>query len=189
MDSMDRRHYRVPVQVKVFYSLDTHEARTAMVTDYEIWAAQPPEIPDIFLQPLSDLKNVPLPLKPLYTMLQWLNFKMDALLYQMRLNSRTSIFSNFLTTTDLSIAGFGFTETIEANKGDKLLLAIHLPDEPVKPVYTVGTLVRNGQNGGDGQSLGAITFSEISEADQERIARFTFDYERKLKYLQEHLSD
>lgn len=189
MDSMDRQHYRVPVQIKVFYTLDTHESRTAMVTDYEIWAAHPPETTDTLLQSINDLKRAPEELKPLYNMIQWLNFKMDAILYQIRLNSRSSIFSNFLTTTDLSIAGFGFTDTIQAQKGDRLLLALHLPDEPVRPVYTVGTLVRNGLDSDDRQSLGAINFTEIAEADRERIARFTFDYERKLKHLQQQLSE
>ena len=189
MNSMDRQHYRVPVQIKVFYSLDTPEARIAMVTDYEIWAAHPPEMPDTAVQALNDLKKAPEALKPLYNMIQWLNFKMDTLLYQMRLNSRASIFNSVLTTTDLSITGFGFAETIGAQKGDRLLLALHLPDEPIRPVYTVGTLIRNGDDGNDEQSLGAIYFTEISEADQERIARFTFDYERKYKHRQEMLKN
>ena len=180
--SQGREYYRVSANVRVFFCLDTLEARQDMVADYEIWSAQPPpDMPENLKTGLAAGEHVPPQLKTLYTMIQWLNFKMDIVIHQLRIMSRGRLFNNQLTTTDLSITGFGFASQIDAPVGSKLLMALHLPDAPTHPVYTTGTLVRNGDDNKDGQSMGAVVFEKLTDADSERIARFTFDSERKLK--------
>ena len=180
-----REHFRVPAKVRVFFCEDSPEARNSMVTDYAVWTSHPSEMPEASRTALTDINNVHEGLKPLYAMMQWLNFKMDTVLYQLRVVSRSNIFTENLITTDISLNGFGFDKVIDAAVGSKLLLALHLPDEPVHPVYTVGILVRNSQGSGEAVSPGAVVFDELSDSDRERIARFAFSFERKLKGRQE----
>ncbi len=179
-----REHYRIPAKIRVFFCQDSAEARSLMVSDYAIWASQPVEFPESAKQPLTDIGNVQQELKPLYAMMQWLNFKMDTVLYQLRVVSRSKVFTEHLLTSDLSVAGFAFGQKLNLALGSRLLLALHLPDEPVHPVYTVGVLVRDGMGCNDSPTPGAIVFEEISDADRERIARFAFSFERKLKNKQ-----
>jgi hypothetical protein len=129
----------------------------------------------------------------LYRLLQWMDFKLDAVVYQLRMMNRSNVFTNYLITNDISNTGFGFNYHIDGSPGSRLLMALYLPDDPVRPLYTVGTLLRNQAPPEPAsaanrktemrsrQSLGAIRFEELSDIDEERISRFIFDFERKLK--------
>jgi hypothetical protein len=190
----NRQFYRVPAKVKVFYCPETFEARQAMVTDYEVWANQAPELPESLRRNFTELGTVHPSLQPLYRMLQWIDFKLDTVSYQLRVLSRNNIFTSYLVTNDISNTGFGFNYYIDQPLGSKLLMAMHLPDDPVRPLYVVGTLLRNQASPkqtislaqlevemSSEQSLGAIRFEDLNDLDEERISRFIFDFERRLK--------
>jgi hypothetical protein len=194
MTNPNRQFHRVPAKIKVFYCPETFEARQAMVTDYEIWSGQAPEMPEALRRNFTELGVVHPSLQPLYRMLQWIDFKLDTVNYQLRVLSRSNIFSNYLITNDISNTGFGFNYYIDQPLGAKLLMALHLPDEPMQPLYLVGTLLRNQASPKQAitpaqreaemkseQSLGAIPFEELKDLDEERISRFIFDFERRVK--------
>ncbi|MDR1397373.1 MAG: hypothetical protein LBJ14_06545 [Desulfarculales bacterium] len=194
----NRQFHRVPAKIKVFYCLETFEARQAMITDYEMWSAQAPELPEYLRRNFTELGTVHPSLQPLYRLLQWMDFKLDAVVYQMRVMNRGNVFTNYLVSNDISTTGFGFNYYIDYSLESRLLMALHLPDDPVRPLYVVGTLLRNQATPqpasaaeraleiNSEQSLGAIRFEELSDIDEERISRFIFNFERKLKQKQEY---
>jgi hypothetical protein len=197
----NRQFHRVPAKIKVFYCLETFEARQAMITDYEMWSVQAPELPEYLRRNFTELGTVHPSLQPLYRLLQWMDFKLDAAVYQLRVMSRGNVFTNYLVTNDISTTGFGFNYYINNSQGSRLLMALHLPDDPVRPLYVVGTLLRNQATPqpasaaerememSSEQSLGAIRFEELSDIDEERISRFIFDFERRLKQKQAQSQD
>ena len=182
--SQNREFYRVPAKIRVFFSPETFEARQAMIADYEMVMALAPEMPEHLRRNFTDLSQIHEKLRPIYSLLQWVDFKVDAALFQLRVLARNNIFNNHLITSDISTTGFGFTKPLDVPVNTKLLLSLHLPDDPVRPLYTVGVLIRNGETTGGQpieQSPCAIRFDELSDMDEERISRFAFSYERKLK--------
>jgi hypothetical protein len=180
-DCKKREYFRVPAQLRVFFCPDSAEARHAMIAVSDIWSSNPLQTPETVKQFPGEMEQCSHDSNPCYVMLQWLNFKIDTLLYQMRVLSRGNVFTNHLVTTDLSIAGFGFIHKIDAPLNSKLLFSLHLPDNPVHPIYGVGKLSRNGFDDESGREVGAILFEDLTDSDRERIARYIFDYERKSK--------
>ena len=182
-----RKFFRVPAKVRVFFCPETFEARQAMITDYTVWANQAPELPESLRRNFTDLGTVHEKLQPIYRLMQWIDFKLDTLVFQMRTMSSNQAFTNYLITKDVSTTGFGFNHHIGLPLGTRLLLAMHLPDDPVRPLYTVGVLIRNSHppssdaTPANQEGSGAIRFEELTDIDEERITRFCFNYERILK--------
>jgi hypothetical protein len=183
-DFKKREYFRVPAQLRVFFCLDSMEARHAMIAVSDIWSSSPLQTPETIKQFPGDTEKFNYDAHPCHVMLQWLNFKIDTLLYQMRVLSRDNVFSNHLVTSDLSITGFGFAHRIDAPLNSKLLFSLHLPDNPVRPIYGVGKLSRNGCDDESGREVGAILFEDVADSDRERIARYIFSHERKSKLQQ-----
>ena len=177
--SMDNREFfRVRASVRVLFCVDTAENSQALASDSDI-----NNLNSQFIEASEKFADTKINehLLPLYNLINMVNTKLDIVLLQLQSLSRAKLFDQQLVTTDLSISGFGFEQTINIPVGTSLLLAIYLSDEPGRPLYALGQVLRNGDKNIEGQSPGGIKFTEISEAAQERIIKFAFNYERRHK--------
>jgi c-di-GMP-binding flagellar brake protein YcgR len=117
-------------------------------------------------------------LKPLLNVLLWVDFKIDLILHHLRNNEMTSHFPHLETTSDISGSGFGLTPGSKLKPGTRIVLTMTLPDAPSRPLFAVGEVVRCG-DAKSGEQAAAVQFIEISEADRERLIRFTFRQQRR----------
>lgn len=169
----DREYYRARATLAVRYGPDTPEGRRIMAMDRDLWDTQS-GLEETARQ-ILDTGDLPDNLKPLLPLMRWLNFKMDLVLHHLRQRELGVHFPKEGNTTDLSGSGLGLENAPEVRVGDTLILAFTLPQNPSRPVYAVGEVVRLAQS----PPNAAVTFREIAESDRERIIRYTFRQQRK----------
>lgn len=173
----DREYYRARAAILVRYGADTAEGRRIMAMDRELWDAQS-TLEDTARQVL-ETGDLPDDLKPLVPVLRWLDFKLDLVLHHLRLRELGMHFPRESTTTDISGSGVGMAAAEGLTSGDRLLLALTLPQSPSRPVYAVGEVVRRQADDKADEATAAVRFVEIAESDRERIIRYTFRQQRR----------
>ena len=183
--NFEREYFRAPADILVYYCPENPENRRLMSME---WGAAEHQM-DLEANSRLDFhdpesKELYGPLMPV---LRWLDFKLDLILLQVRLQSRPNLFTSFIRTADISGSGCGVTNGEELIPGQRLLLALSLPDAPARLLYAVGQVVRSHDQEGtgaagqeDAQPHSAIHFVEIEESDRERIMRFAQSQQRKM---------
>jgi len=174
----EREFFRTSAGVLVFWGPDTLAGRQAMAMDSEMWDNQS-QLEAAARQVLDD-GSAQESLRPLLTVLRWLDFKLDLLLHHMRNREQATFFPGRDTTTDLSGSGFGVVEPLGVEPGTRILISLALPDEPSRPVFALGEVVRASQENQSQGAAAAVRFLEIAESDRERVIRFTFTQQRRL---------
>ena len=173
----ERSYFRAPAELVVHYGPDTPQARQIMAMDADIWQAQS-ELESSARQVVED-STVSDNMKPFLNMILWLDFKVDLILHHLRTNELLSHFPNVEKTTDLSGSGFGLKPGSKLKPGMRIIISLTLPDALSRPVFAVGEAVRRNDASQDDQAAAAVRFIEISEADRERLIRFTFRQQRR----------
>jgi len=174
--SNGRSFFRTPAKLTVHYGPDTSQARRIMAMDAEIWETQT-ELESAARQVVED-GTVSDSLKPLLNVILWMDFKIDLILHHLRTNEMMSHFPHVETTTDISGSGFGLRPGSGLKPGTRIVLTMNLPDAPSRPLFAVGEVVRC-DNVEVGEHAAAVQFLDISEADRERLIRFTFRQQRR----------
>ena len=177
MGTNDRQFYRIPVRVAVRFGPLTPEAYQAITIHRAMWEGQG----RLEEQARAALEEGKLPdsVQPLASVLKWLDFKLDLILHQLMQGETSPHFPHKAWTTDISGSGFGLQKAGGLKPGQKIVVELILPDQPYRPVYAVGEVVRAMEGGSEQAAIG-VRFAEISESDRERIIRFTFKEQRRL---------
>lgn len=173
----ERSYFRASAELVVHYGPDTPQARQIMAMDADIWQAQS-ELETGARQVVED-SAVNDNLKPLFNMILWLDFKVDLILHHLRTNELLSHFPNVEETSDLSGSGFGLKPGSKLKPGMRIIITLTLPDALSRPVFAIGEAVRRNDASQDDQAAAAVHFIEISDADRERLIRFTFRQQRR----------
>ena len=178
-ESLDsgREYYRTRARIPVHYGGDNPETRRVMAMDMEIWEAQ--SSLEEAARTALDEGNLPDELAPLMPVLKWLDFKLDLVLHHLRTAERETYFPQAAFTTDISGSGFGLEPDDDLSEGKSLLMNFVLPDAPSRPIFAAGQVVRVEPAPPEGAAALAVHFLEISEADRERIIRYTFHKQRQ----------
>ena len=171
----DREYFRAAAELTVHYGPDTRQGRQAMALEQEVWSTM--AALETQARRIMEEDGVSDEHKPLLKVLQWLDFKLDLVLYHLRSQEQRQHFPYQATTTDISGSGFGLAEVCELELGSRMILSLTLPDAPSRPVVAVGEVVRSEPPGGGAAS--AVRFVEISDTDRERIIHFTFQKQRQ----------
>jgi hypothetical protein len=171
----DREFYRAAAELTVHYGPDTRQGRQALVMDQEVWETMASL--ESQARQIMEEERVGEEEKPLLKVLNWLDFKLDLVLYHLRSQDKRQHFPYQGSTTKISGSGFGLTEPCELEVGSPLLISIVLPDAPWRPVLALGEVVKADSTSEGAAS--AVRFVEISETDRERIIRFTFKKQRQ----------
>lgn len=174
----EREFFRTAASLMVFWGPDTLAGRQALALDSKLWEGQG-EMEAAARKALEDEK-APEALRPLLSVMRWLDFKLDLILHQMRLHEQAAHFPGRATTTDISGAGFGVAEPLVVEVGSRILVSLPLPDEPSRPVTALGEVVRAGQEDLAHGAVSAVRFVDIAEMDRERLIRYTFNQQRRL---------
>jgi len=174
--SHDREFFRAPARLSVRYGPDTPEGRRAMSMDQSLWQTQS-QLEEA-ARAVKENRNISDSLLPLLDVLRWLDFKVDMVLHHLRQREHDQHFPHRLETFDISGSGLGVASHGALALGQKLILAISLPNRPWRPIYARGEVVRDKQDA-HGQPRFGVRFSHIPEADQERLVRFTFEQQRR----------
>ena len=176
-DSERRDYFRICADLPITYGPDTAAGRRIMAMDAQMWQVQ------------SELENAARNVlevdspgsqdRPLVTLMRWMDFKIDLVLHQLRLTQHQAHFPYECLTTDISGSGLGMTGCQEMRPGENILISLTLPDSPHRAVYAVAQVVWVDSSRPSGQAQTAVAFSQISEADRERLIRFTFRQQRR----------
>lgn len=170
-----REFFRIAAEVQVFHGPDTAEARQAMAINRDMWDAQSrlEQAARAVMDMEGSLDN------NMLTVMQWLDFKLDLVLHQLRLSQHPLHFPTTTTTANLSGSGLGLAKAQGLAEGDNILLAVELPDAPYRAIYAAARVIWTAEPAGPGEVAAAVRFSEISDVDRERIIRFTFRQQRR----------
>ncbi|MBI5522377.1 MAG: PilZ domain-containing protein [Desulfarculus sp.] len=174
----EREFFRTAASLMVFWGPDTLAGRQALALDSKLWEGHG-EMEAAARKALEDEK-APEALRPVLSVMRWLDFKLDLILHQMRLREQAAHFPGRATTTDLSGSGFGVAEPLGVEVGSRVLVSLALPDEPSRPVTALGEVVRAGEADLAHGAASAVRFLDIAEIDRERLIRFTFNQQRRL---------
>ncbi|MCB2188679.1 MAG: PilZ domain-containing protein [Deltaproteobacteria bacterium] len=171
----DREFFRYPARLAVRFGPDTAAGRGAMAINLDMWQLQS----QLEAKALESLEAGALDdnLKPLLDILRWMDFKLDMILHHLRLQEMGVHFPLSAQTVDVSGSGFSLAQGDDLATGSRVLVQLLLPDQPTRPVYAVGEVVRSG--GDPGQPAVGVNFVEIAEVDRERIVRYTFQRQRQ----------
>ncbi len=175
----EREFFRAPASLYVFYGPESLQSRQAMAMDAGLLDTQS----DLEAAARQILEGTEAPenLRPIFKVLRWLDYKLDMILHQMRQADRQALFPRHLETVDISGCGFGISEAGDLKTGQRIILAMSLPDAPTRTIYAVGQVARvSEEQVGEKQAQAAVQFVEISDNDRERIIRFTFNQQRRL---------
>jgi hypothetical protein len=173
-----REFFRTEAHLPVFWGPDTLAARQAMAMDAEMWDNQS-LLEGAARQVLEDGSG-PEALRPLLTVMRWLDFKLDLILHHVRNREQATHFPGRTFTTDLSGSGFGVAEALPFEAGGRVLVSLALPDAPSRPIFALAEVVRAGEDELSHGASGAVCFVDIAESDRERIIRYTFAQQRRL---------
>jgi len=174
----EREFFRTEAGLLVFWGPDTLAGRQAMALDSELWESQS-ELEAAARKAMEE-QTAPEALRPLLTVMRWLDFKLDMILQQMRTREQAAHFPGRATTTDLSGSGFGVAEAMGLEVGSRILISLALPDEPSRPILALGEVVRASEENLSQGSAAAVRFLDIAESDRERLIRFTFTQQRRI---------
>lgn len=176
-DSERREYFRISANLPINYGPDTPAGRRIMAMDAQMWQVQS-ELENAARNVL-ELDGPGAQDRPLITLLRWMDFKVDLVLHQLRMAHHQAHFPHDCFTTDISGSGLGMTGCREMKAGEQILISLTLPDSPHRAVYAVGQVVWVDITRPAGQAQTAVAFSQISEADRERLIRFTFRQQRR----------
>jgi len=171
----ERDFYRAAAQLTVYYGPDEPEARQAMAMDRELWSTHARL--EAEANRVLNQGEAADELEPLVAAMRWLDFKLDLVLYHLRSSQQGRYFPHQAPTTDLSGSGVGLAEPSRLPQGSPVLICLPLPDHPSRPVMAMGEVARGGSQADEPSA--AITFTDISETDRERIVHFTFQKQRQ----------
>jgi hypothetical protein len=174
----EREFFRTAARLPVFWGADTLAARQAMAMDAEMWDNQS-QLEGAAHQAFED-GAVPESLRPLLTVMRWLDFKLDLILHHVRNREQAAHFPGRAFTTDISGSGFGVAEPLGLESGGGILVSLALPDAPSRPIFALGEVVRLGEEDMSHGAAAAVRFVDIAESDRERIIRYTFAQQRRL---------
>ena len=184
----DREFYRVRAQVGLRYGPETPHARQAMAMDAEVWRSQ--SSLEAQARKVWEDQTVSDDVKPLLTVMRWLDFKLDMVLHQLRQQQLERIFPHQGATTDISGSGLSFITKFGTGANQRLIMSIALPDAPGRPVFAVGEVLRVEPSEVEGHELVAVNLIELADEDRERIIRYVFGLQRRelaLRAEEEHL--
>ncbi len=173
----ERDFFRIAAQVTVLLGPDTPEARHALAVDQELWQTQ--SALEAAARQIMEEQAVAEDLKPILTVLRWLDFKCDLILYHLRRQDMSSHFPHQAVTVDLSGSGLALKGELGLKPGQSVIMSLQLPDAPGRPILAVGRVVRVGPAQDQDFPTTAVRFAEISETDRERIVRYTFHKQRQ----------
>ncbi|MFH1034734.1 MAG: PilZ domain-containing protein [Pseudomonadota bacterium] len=173
-----REFFRTEARLPVFWGPDTLAARQAMAMDTEMWDNQS-QLESAARQVLED-GSVPESMRPLLTVMRWLDFKLDLILHHVRNREQAAHFPGRTFTTDLSGSGFGVAGPMDLEAGGRVLVSLALPDAPSRPIFALAEVVRAGAEELSHGAAAAVRFVDIAESDRERIIRYTFAQQRRL---------
>jgi c-di-GMP-binding flagellar brake protein YcgR len=174
-DSERRDYFRINASLPLNYGPDTAAGRRIMAMDTQMWEVQS-QLEDAARNVLEGDGGQD---RPLITLLRWMDFKVDLVLHQLRMAQHQTHFPHDCLTTDISGSGLGMTGCQEMRPGETILISLTLPDSPHRAVYAVGQVVWTDSSRPTDQARTAVAFSQISEADRERLIRFTFRQQRR----------
>ena len=176
-NSSEREYYRTDVHLLVRYGTENEGSRQAMAMDQQMWAMQ-----SKLEQAAGEVwenKGLSESVLPLLDLIRWMDFKIDMILYHLRTREHDLHFPGTLDVINISGSGLGVCGKSDLTPGQRIILAINLPNSPWRPMYALGEVVRIKQpDDGDANDIG-INFVEIADADRERIIRFTFEQQRR----------
>jgi hypothetical protein len=173
-----REFYRSPCRLYVYYGPESLQSRQVMAMDAGIWDAQA-DLESAARQ-IMEGSVASDQLRPLLQVLRWMDFKLEAILYHLRLRDRQALFPQHLEAVDISGSGLGVADPGDLQTGQRVLLSMSLPDSPNRTIYAVGEVSRvSAEQVAEGRAKGAVRFVEISDADRERVIRFTFNLQRR----------
>lgn len=172
----DRQYYRAAARLAIRYGPDTPEGRRAMAMDENLWQTQ--SRLEEAARSVKENRNVDEALLPLLDVLRWMDFKIDLILHHMRQREFDLHFPNQIETSDISGSGLGFLSPGKLEVGQAIIVAISLPSLPWRQVYACGEVVRAHDKPGQ-EPLYGVKFTQISDADRERLIRFTFEQQRR----------
>lgn len=175
----EREFYRTEASLQFFWGPDTLAGRQAMIMDSQMWDSQS-QLESAARLILDDEGGDSPAMRPLFTVIRWLDFKLDLILQHLRSRDQAENFPGQGATSDLSGSGFGVSGPIDAEPGQRILVCLALPDMPSRPIFALGEVVRTGEHDAAGQAAAGVHFLEIAEADRERVIRFTFAQQRRL---------
>lgn len=170
----EREFYRTGARLPLRFGPDTHEGRRSMAMDSEVWKTQS-ELEEAARRALEEGDKNP-ELAPLVSMLRYLDYKVDLILYQLRSAGIGDHFPHHTYTTDISGSGLAVRAHPNLHMDDQVIINLSLPDLPSRPIFAVAKVVRAG-SGDEGEA--GLALLEISDTDRERLVRFTFAKQRE----------
>lgn len=176
-NNKERQYFRTSVQLTVRYGAESQDARRAMAMDQELWDMQ--SSLEESAREVWEKQSLPESVLPLLNVIRWMDFKIDMVLYHLRMREHDVHFPNKLEINDISGSGLGVVGDSELVPGQRLILSVNLPNSPWRPVYAVGEVVGTNKPDAGGIDHVGINFIEIAESDRERIIRFTFEQQRR----------
>ncbi len=176
-NSSERQFYRTSVRLLVRYGTENESSRQAMAMDQEMWAMQSKleEAAGAVWEKQSLSESV----MPLLDVIRWMDFKIDMILYHLRTREYDLHFPGKMNVVNISGSGLGVCGESDLTLGQRIILAINLPNSPWRPVYAIGEVVRADQPDDCDDNHIGINFVEIADSDRERIIRFTFEQQRR----------
>ncbi len=172
-----RNFYRTTAKLTVRYGPDTAEARRAMAVDEELWRTQ--SNLEQAARNVLEMEGSAASDDATLTVLRWLDFKLDLILYHLRLSQHELHFPYVTHTTDISGSGMGLADPQGLAVGDTILFVLELPDAPYRAIYGSAKVIWLKENPKPGEAPCAVQLVDISEVDRERIVRFTFQQQRR----------
>jgi c-di-GMP-binding flagellar brake protein YcgR len=176
-DSERREYFRICSRLPINYGPDTAEGRRMMSMDAQLWEVQT-ELESAAMG-IMEMDSANIQDRPLITLLRWMDFKIDLVLHQLRLAQHQAHFPYTCLATDLSGSGLGISDCSHVDAGEQVLVSMTLPDSPHRAVYAVANVIWVDPDRPGGHARAALVFSEISEADRERLIRYTFRQQRR----------
>ena len=171
-----RDFFRTRARVVVRYGPVNQDAKFAVAMDARAWESQSGL--ETQARRVMEEAQAPEDLKPMLSVLRWLDFKLDLILHHLRSREVEAHFKYSALTTDISGSGLALDSVEGLKPGEVLMLFISLPDSPSRGIFALGEVVR-AESDEENPSSGAIKFVEISEEDRERIIRFSFSQQRR----------
>ena len=172
----EREFFRTRARVVVRYGPVSREARAAIALDARAWESQAGL--EAEARRVMEESQVPEDLKPMLSVLRWLDFKLDLILHHLRSREVDEHFKYSALTTDISGSGLALDSVEGIKAGEVIMLFISLPESPSRAIFALGEVVRI-ESGTESPSSSAVKFVEISEGDRERIIRFSFSQQRR----------
>ncbi len=172
----EREFFRANATLRVFYGPESLAGRQAMAMDGEMWSNQ--SRLEAAARQIMEESGVDESHRPILSVMRWMDFKLDLVLHHLRLREHQAHFPHQASTTDVSGSGVGIDQSDGITVGDRVMLALYLPESPSRPVYAVAEVVRVADAQYGAKSV--FRFLEIAESDRERVIRFGFDQQRRM---------